>query len=146
MYIYIYIYISVNNVRPPFLKTVNEEFPIHHPLRKLFKRNTVKISYSCTPNILQTTDAYKKRTYQSRNCEGRRDSKIIQLQKPLPLLHEGQMSQLILSLPSDCHHRGQKTRPNLRRTNITEDTFKTRFANNKVTFNDPNKRTSTELS
>jgi hypothetical protein len=39
-----------------FLKIIDEEFPADHPLHKIFNRNTVKISYSCMPNIKQTID------------------------------------------------------------------------------------------
>ena len=50
-------------VKPPYSKTVKtntgnifrslikKHFPPHHKFRKLFNRNTVKISYSCTSNI-----------------------------------------------------------------------------------------------
>jgi hypothetical protein len=30
---------------------IGDEFPAGHPLHKIFKRNTLKISYSCMPNI-----------------------------------------------------------------------------------------------
>jgi hypothetical protein len=39
------------NVGQSFLKIIDEEFPADHPLHKIFNRNTVKISYSCMPNI-----------------------------------------------------------------------------------------------
>ena len=34
-----------------FLRLLDKCFPIGHPLRKLFNRNRVKVSYSCTPNM-----------------------------------------------------------------------------------------------
>ena len=39
------------NVGRSFLKILDEEFPKNHPLHKIFNRNTVKISYSCIPNL-----------------------------------------------------------------------------------------------
>ena len=34
-----------------FLKLVDKCFPSNHPLAKIIKRNTVKISYKCMPNM-----------------------------------------------------------------------------------------------
>ena len=39
------------NIAKEFLKLLDKCFPIGHPLRKLFNRNRVKVSYSCTPNM-----------------------------------------------------------------------------------------------
>ena len=51
-----------NNVGQSFLKIIDEEFPADHPLHKIFNCNTVKISYSCMPNIKQTIDGHNKST------------------------------------------------------------------------------------
>ena len=40
-----------SNIARDFLKLLDKSFPPGHPLRKLFNRNTVKVSYSCTPNM-----------------------------------------------------------------------------------------------
>ena len=40
-----------SNIGKDFLNLVTRSFPPGHPLRKLFNRNTVKISYSATPSI-----------------------------------------------------------------------------------------------
>ena len=50
------------NVGQSFLKIIDEEFPADHPLHKIFNSNTVKISYSCMPNIKQTIDGHNKST------------------------------------------------------------------------------------
>jgi hypothetical protein len=50
------------SVGQSFLKIIDEEFPADHPLHKIFNRNTVKISYSCMPNIKQTIDGHNKST------------------------------------------------------------------------------------
>ena len=34
-----------------FLQLVDKSFPPGHPLRPIFNRNTLKISYSCMPNM-----------------------------------------------------------------------------------------------
>ena len=41
----------VTNVAKYFLKLIDKHFPNHHRFKKLFNRNTVKVSYSCTSSI-----------------------------------------------------------------------------------------------
>ena len=48
------------NIGKIFLKAVKESFPSEHPLRKIFNKNTLKISYSCLPNIRSTISAHNK--------------------------------------------------------------------------------------
>ena len=35
-------------------------FPAGHKLRKIFNRNTIKLSYSCMPNVKQIIDGHNK--------------------------------------------------------------------------------------
>ena len=39
------------NIAKRFLCLIDEHFPKHHRYHKLFNRNTVKVSYSCMPNM-----------------------------------------------------------------------------------------------
>ena len=39
------------NIGAKFLRLIDDCFPPRHPLRKIFNRNTIKLSYRCTPNI-----------------------------------------------------------------------------------------------
>ena len=41
------------NVGRTFLKILDEELSENHVFHKIFNRNTVKISYSCMPNLKQ---------------------------------------------------------------------------------------------
>ena len=40
-----------SNIASDFLKLLDRSFLHGHPLRKLLNRNTVKVSYSCNPNM-----------------------------------------------------------------------------------------------
>ena len=40
-----------SNIASDFLNLLDRSFPHGYPLRKLLNRNTVKVSYSCTPNM-----------------------------------------------------------------------------------------------
>ena len=48
------------NIGRIFLKILDEEFPENHVLHKIFNRNTVKVSYSCMPNVKQSIDGHNK--------------------------------------------------------------------------------------
>ena len=43
-----------------FLRIVKESFTPGHPLRKIFNRNTLKVSYSCMPNLERKIGAHNK--------------------------------------------------------------------------------------
>ena len=49
------------NVGKKFLTLVNTCFTPNHPLRKICNRNTLKISYRCTPNIGSAISANNKK-------------------------------------------------------------------------------------
>ena len=48
------------NIGHKFLQAVDECFPPNHCLYKIFKRNTLKLSYSCMPNVHQIITAHNK--------------------------------------------------------------------------------------
>ena len=118
------------NIGQTFLRIIDDEFPANHCLRKIFNRNTVKISYSCMPNVKQAVDGHNKT----------------------------KLSQTSTSDESTCNCRNKKRCPMNRKclvkslvyqatVGLTENTFKTtRFNNHKVSFNSYQKRNSTELS
>ena len=49
------------NVGKEFLKLLDKHFPPHHKYRKIFNRNTVKISYSCLPNMRAKVNMHNKK-------------------------------------------------------------------------------------
>ena len=49
------------NVGKPFLRTVKRSFPPGHPLHKIFNQNTLKLSYSCMPNVRNIIDSHNKK-------------------------------------------------------------------------------------
>ena len=48
------------NVGKKFLSIVKDSFPKGHPLKKIFNKNTLKISYSCMPNLQSKISAHNK--------------------------------------------------------------------------------------
>ena len=53
------------NIGKEFISLINRSFPAGHKLRKIFNRNTVKLSYSCMPNVKQLIDGHNKAVLQS---------------------------------------------------------------------------------
>ena len=49
-----------SNIGREFLHLIDKCFPVDHKLRKIFNRNTLKLSYSCMPNVQQIIDGRKK--------------------------------------------------------------------------------------
>ena len=52
------------NVGKLFFKILRNNFPKTSPLSKIFNKNTVKISYSCTRNMKSITSGHNKQVYQ----------------------------------------------------------------------------------
>ena len=49
-----------SNIRSAFISLIDRSFPASHKLRKIFNRNTLKLSYSCMPNVKQLIDGHNK--------------------------------------------------------------------------------------
>ena len=49
------------NVGKRFLNLLDKHFPPNNQLHKIFNRNTVKVSYSCTPNMGSIIKSHNKK-------------------------------------------------------------------------------------
>ena len=49
------------NVGTRFLNLLDKHFPPNNQLHKIFNRNTVKVSYSCTPNVGSIIKSHNKK-------------------------------------------------------------------------------------
>ena len=64
------------NIGQKFLRSIDICFPPGHPLHQIFNRNSVKISYKCTPNLAKTIAAHNAKilntkTEQTKKCNCR---------------------------------------------------------------------------
>ena len=137
---------SVNvasNIGRKFLKLLENEFPKEHKLNRIFNRNTVKVSYSCTRNIKNIIDSHNKKTLTS-NLQ----------QQDVPARKCNCRNSDECPMSGDCLARAIVYQATVTTANgkketyvgITENTFKTRHANHKTTFKYRDKRYTTELS
>ena len=51
-----------SNIKKNFLQLIDKHFPRSSKLHKIFNRNTVKVSYSCTPNFQKIIKGHNKQS------------------------------------------------------------------------------------
>ena len=129
-----------NNIGKEFLKLVDKQFPPHHHLRKVCNRNTLKISYSCMPNMATIISSYNKTfSITSRN------------QKPPSFLAIAATQRTALSM-ENAAKRLSFTKPitsdgsSKHYIGCSETKFKTRYYNHTHSFRYREKRNATKLS
>ena len=128
------------DVASRFLKLINKHFPNHHKYHKLFNRKTVKVSYSCMPNMGSIIAAH--------------NTKILSPSNPTPVrscnCREPQRCPLDGKCLSSCIvYKATVTAPNRPIKvyyGLTEGTFKTRYANHSSSIRIESHRKDTELS
>lgn len=128
------------NIGRQFINLVKKCFPKNHKLNKIFNTNTIKISYSCMPNIKNIIDSHNKSTLSGNkeperlcNCRRREECPMNGKCLDKSLIYQATVSTA----------NGNSTSTYI---GLTEGEFKTRFNNHTQSFRDPHKRTSTELS
>ena len=126
-----------------FLQILDKCFHINNPLRQIFNRNTVKISFSCLPNMRQIIQAQNQKilstqpetSQQTRTCNCR-------VPQDCPLagqcLTEGVVYQAIVQRQDNGHCESY--------VGLTENQFKTRLNGHRSTFNNPDDWKTTALS
>ena len=55
------------NIGKVFIKLVNKHFPKDNPLHKIFNKNNLKVSYSCTANMDRIIDSHNKKILSEKN-------------------------------------------------------------------------------
>ena len=113
------------NIGHQFLSLVNKHFPSHHKFSKIFNRNTIKLSYSCAPNIKSIISSHNKKLLATpsiqeppKNCNCRDNSTC-------PLNGECQQKAIIYKATV---HAGDAIKEYI---GGTESTFKQRLASHK---------------
>ncbi|PIK51687.1 hypothetical protein BSL78_11407 [Apostichopus japonicus] len=127
------------NIGGTFLKLINKHFPKTSKLHKIFNRNTVKVSYSCMPNIASIIKGHNKRiaaTHTSKEKEACNCRK----KDTCPLNGNCQASNII-------YKAEVKTIDNCKTyIGLTEPPFKLRYGNHKMSLNHEKHQNATELS
>ena len=127
------------NIGRTFLKLLDTELTKEHVLHKIFNRNTVKISYSCMPNLKQNIDDHNKSILHNKIMPPRSCNCRVKTECPLSgkCLKESVVYQATVS--TEDHNPPQTY------VGLTENSFKTRYSNHKSSFPNANKRHNSEL-
>ena len=127
------------NVGRKFFNIVNQCFKPEHPLRKIFNKNTLKLSYSCMPNLAQKISAHNKSVLK-RNSSTPKKPCNCRVKQECPLNGNCQARNIIYQASVKTDH-GVETY-----VGLTGDHFKSRFRNHTASFRDQRKKNATELS
>ena len=120
-----------------FLKLVEKHFPKGHPLRQIINPSTIKISYSCTPNMSAVISAQNIKILQKEE-EGRPcncGKKVCPLGGKCLLKNIVYQATVTSSDNKTEHYVG-----------LCSTTFKERLSTHKYTFNHEREEKRTELS
>ena len=130
------------NVARNFLRLIDKHFPRSSPFHKIFNRNTVKVSYSCMPNVKSVISQHNHRvlnqqtiTPEIRTCNCR---DAIQC----PLQGNCLAKNIVYKAQVSCTDDGGEKEY----IGMTATTFKLRYANHKKSFNYEDHSKDTELS
>ena len=133
------------NIGREFICLINRSFPTGHKLRKIFNRYTLKLSYSCMPNVKQLIDGHNKtilqnaQTEQPQQDEGKKKCNC-RRKEECPLDGECLVSEVV--------YREVVKTQDAQDTYIglTSNQFKTRYRNHQMSFRHVKRRNETELS
>ena len=134
----------ITNIGHKFLKAIDDCFPKHHPLNKIFNRNTLKLSYSCMPNIKNVISAHNKAilTRVSSNHETSNSNCNCRQKSACPLKGRCLTSSIVYQATvKDLDRNAEETY-----VGLTEGTFKTRYLNHTSSFRNEKSKNATELS
>ena len=136
---------------------MKESFGEDNPRKKIFNKNTVKLSYSCLPNIKSQIDNHNKRqlkkpvkepdeehTEEEEKKEEKRTC-TCRKKKECPLDGECLKSDIVYQA-TVTEKRKKKEDKISTYIGLTSTTFKARLANHKQSFKNPKLRNATELS
>ena len=137
---------------PPFCRSIKTQigkrffhildtcFPPSNPLSKIFNRHTVKLSYSCMPNMGKLISGHNKKLIKTENTTEREANCRDPTQCPL-----GQEC-----LTKDVIYQAQVKRADKdtveKYVGLTSTPFKLRWSNHKVSFTHPSRQNETKLS
>ena len=135
----------VTNIGKYFLNLIDKHFPRHHKYRKLFNRNTLKMSYSCMMNvgnhinlhnrkILNNPPKNKDNVNKSCNCVNTSICPLDGNCLEKEILYECSVLSDLPNYKTTCYK------------GISSTVFKSRYGNHKMSFNNVRYRNDTELS
>ena len=119
------------NVAKSFLSLIDKHFPKSHKLHKIFNRNNVKVSYSCTTNMGNIIKSHNRKILNEGSEPGSSQTRCNCRNKDLCPLDGKCLTNNVI------YEATVTTTSGITNTYIgmTENDFKTRYNNHKLSFN-----------
>ena len=130
------------NVGKYFFKLTDKHFPSNNKLHKIFNKNTLKLSYSCMPNLKSKINSHNKKILENSTQSLSKKCNCI-VKENCPLKGECLTNNVLYHATITCDD--QNYTPKLYK-GICETTFKKRYANHKKSFNIERYKNDTKLS
>ena len=128
-----------------FLQLIDKHFPRHHKFYKLFNRNNIKVSYSCTKNIKSVIQSHNKKILQGNDNDAWSVPKCnCRLKDSCPLNGSCLVERSIYQATVTCDD--EPDYETMHYIGLAEPSFKKRFAHHKTTFANERYEKETELS
>ena len=130
------------NVGKQFLRLVDKHFHPNHPLRKLFNRTNLKVSYSCTENLEKIIKNHNRKIIKKSNKDGKKrcncKNKVI-----CPLGGSCLKTNIVYLATISSEEEPEVEKYYI---GMTKNQFKTRLASHKYSFKNDKQKGNTELS
>ena len=130
------------NIGRIFIKLISKHFPPNHKFVKIFNKNTIKLSYSCMPNIRSKMNDHNKKILQPKPAEPQKLCNCL-VKEDCPLNGLCLTSSILYQATIKCSDSKYKQK---RYKGICETTFKKCYTNHKKLFNLINSKNDTTLS
>ena len=141
---------TTTNLAKTFLKLIDKHFPQNNILNKIFNRNKVKVSYSCTDNMQSIINKHNNRIMnnipnetqnQSCNCRNPNECQMENLCQTKNVIYKATVTTENNDSNNKNTNEGEKIY-----IGITENTWKSRYNQHKTSFKNVTYNNSTSLS
>ena len=122
-----------------FFYLLDKHFPPRHRLLKIFNRNTIKLSYSCTTNMAGILSSHNQMILSEKSDEP--DSPSCNCRKtPCPMSERCQEKSIVYKATVNCNNEAKNY------FGLCETEFKARYYNHVQSFRHRQKSNATKLS
>ena len=129
------------NIGREFLNLVSKHFPKNHRYSKIFNKNNIKVSYSCTDNLQTIIKKHNRKILETSKTPSTENNCNCRKKNDCPLKNNCLTSSVIYN--ANVTTKSDTTGKNY--IGLTEGTLKQRYTQHKLSFRNRNYSNSTEL-
>ena len=130
------------NIDREFLNLVSKHFPKKHRYNKIFNKNSIKVSYSCTDNLLTIIKKHNRKILETSKTPPTENNCTCRIKNDCPL----ENNCLTTSVVYNANVTTESDATGVNYIGLTEGTFKQRYTQHKLSFRIRKYSNSTELS